>query len=71
MGLKKKVIDTILGLVLFFIINLAVSSLCMLFLDLTFRQCLLYSLINAAWMPYALTPVLHSIKSIEFGRKSR
>jgi len=69
MGIKKRVIDTILGLVLFFLFNLAVSSLCMLFLELTFRQCLIYSAINAVWMPYAIPPVLQSIKSIEFKKK--
>jgi hypothetical protein len=46
-----------MGLVFFFAVNLAVSSLCMLFLELTFMQCLIYSAINAVWMPYVIPPV--------------
>jgi len=70
MKINDKAFNVIMGLVFFFAVNLAVSSLCLLYLELTFKQCLIYSAINSVWMPYALPPVLQRIKSIEFKKKS-
>lgn len=64
-----KALDTFFKMVLFFVLNLPIASLCMLFLDINFRDCLIYSAINALWMPFVLPSILVRIKPIEFGDK--
>jgi hypothetical protein len=62
MKINDKVFNPIVGLVFFFIVNLAVSSFCMSFLDLDFRHCLLYSVFNAIWMPILIPSLMGKIK---------
>jgi len=50
MKINDKTFNMIFGPVFFFTFNLAVSSLCMLFLPLSFRECLVYSTVNGLWM---------------------
>ena len=66
MKINDKVFNAIFGHIFFFALNLGISSLCMLFLDLNFRDCLIYSAINAIWMPYLIPPLLNRI---EFKKK--
>ena len=58
MKISDKALHLITGLILFFLFNFVVSLLCMLFLDITPRQCLLYSITNALWMQAAVPPVM-------------
>ena len=62
MKINDKVFNAIFGPIFFFALNLGISSLCMLFLDLNFRNCLLFSAINAIWMPYLIPPFLNRIE---------
>ena len=66
MKINDKIFETIVGIVFFFALNLGVSSLCMLFLDIRFTDCLYYALINATWMPFVSPALLNKIKSIEY-----
>lgn len=66
MKTNDKIFETIVGIVFFFVFNLGISTLCMLFLDLKFTECLFYSLINATWMPIISPALLSKIKSIEY-----
>ena len=66
MNNQDRIFETIVGIVFFFAFNLGVSSLCILFLDIRFNDCLYYSLINATWMPFVSPALLSKIKSIEY-----
>ena len=50
-------------IIAFFIINLVIFFLSMLFMQIDFIDCLLYSLINALWMPYILVPLVQKVTS--------
>jgi len=65
MKINDKVFNAIFGPIFFFALNLGISSLCMLFLDLYFRECLLYSTINAIWMPYLIPLLMDKIKIVK------
>ena len=71
MKINDKIFDTVVGIVFFFIVNLAVSSTCMLFLDINFENCLFYSAINATWMPIVSSSLLGRIKSIEYKKHEK
>lgn len=58
MKISDKVFDTIVVIIFLFLFNLGVSSMCMLFLDIKFIECLYYSLINATWMPLVSSNLL-------------
>ena len=71
MKINDKIFETIVGIVFFFIVNLGVSSACMLFLDINFESCLFYSAINATWMPIVSSRFLGRIKSIEYKKNNK
>jgi hypothetical protein len=71
MKINDKIFETIVGIVFFFVLNLGVSSLCMLFLNIRFNDCLFYSIINATWMPLLSPGFLSKIKSIEYNNQSK
>ncbi len=62
MKINDKVFNAIFGPIFFFALNLGITSLCMLFLDLSFQYCLIYSVINAIWMPFLIPPLLNKIE---------
>ena len=62
MKINEKVFNIVFGLIFFFGLNLGVSALCMLFLDLSFCDCLIYSTINSTWMPYLIPALLNRIE---------
>lgn len=63
---NDKIFETIVGIFFFFVVNMAVSSLCMMFLDIRFTDCIYYSLINATWMPLVSPYLLSKVKSIKY-----
>jgi hypothetical protein len=63
MRINDKIFNYLTGLVFIFILNLAVCSLCMLFLDMTFTACLIYSAVNALWMPTVLPGIINKLNA--------
>ncbi|HUX59643.1 MAG TPA: hypothetical protein VMV47_19400 [Bacteroidales bacterium] len=63
MRINDKVFDYVAGLIFIFVVDLAVCSLCMLFLDITFAECLIYSAINALWIPLVLPGIMNRLNS--------
>ncbi len=57
----EKLVRMILKFLVMFCFNLIPFSLCMIFTDITFRSCTLYSLINALWMTFMLLPLIEKI----------
>jgi hypothetical protein len=66
MKINDKIFETIVGIVFFFVFNLGVSSLCILFLNIRFNDCLFYSIINSTWMPLVSPYLLSRVKPIEY-----
>lgn len=67
--MKKQIsefIDKLARLLVFFFLSLAISALCMIFLDIRFLDCINYSLINSTWMPFVIPALIRSIKPIDF-----
>ena len=57
MKMNDKLFDYLAGFIFIFVLNLFVSSLCMFFLDMKFRECIIYSAFNGILVPF-LIPLL-------------
>lgn len=71
MNIKEKISEAVMKYVFIFIVSLIAGSPCMLFLDMSFKELLVYSAINALWMPYLVLPVIRIIKEFEFGKTGK
>lgn len=68
---NDKIFETIVGIIFFFALNLGISSICMLFLDIRFNNCIFYSLINATWMPIVSPYLLSRVQSIDYKKNKK
>ena len=55
--------EKLVAVIAFFIINIIFFLVSMIFTDISLLNCLIYSLINAIWMPFILIPILKKITS--------
>ena len=58
MRINDRIFNYLSRLIFVFILNLGVCSLSMLFLDMTFRACLVYSGVNCLWIPLVLPGIM-------------
>jgi hypothetical protein len=61
--MEKKNREKLVAIIAFSIINSVFFLVSMLISDISFLNCLLYSLINGLWMPFILIPMLEKITS--------